>query len=178
MVVVVVGGWLVFGWFLQMFLGMINTYFAVIYSFGRGGSAWLWQVDWFVVSGDTLDFRMEVSLFFFLPSSSPRVLLVCWFPDWLLFRYLWFLCVGYLFGGWGGWERGIYLLPNTGHQNNTTKQLIQKPVSILHVIFHRLLHKCCFVAWKGDLPRKLAWCFVIINSVLFNPFVCLGRIHY
>ena len=31
-------------------------------------------------------------------------------------------------------------------QNNITKQLNQKHISILHPIFHRVAIKCCFVA--------------------------------
>ena len=34
----------------------------------------------------------------------------------------------------------------------------------------KLFFQCCFVAWKGGLPRKLdLLCFVIINSVALNP---------
>ena len=54
----------------------------------------------------------------------------------------------------------------TGYQSNTTKQLNQKQMSILHLIFHCLT--VVFSAWKGSLPPKFTRCFVIINSILLT----------
>ena len=59
---------------------------------------------------------------------------------------------------------------NTGHESNTTKQLNQTQISILHLIFIiYLLFKFCFIAWKkGFTPKIHILCFVIINSARFN----------
>ena len=111
--------------FYRCFWGMINTYFAVIYSFGRGGSAWLWQVDWFVVSGDTLDFRMEGSLFFLF---FLLLLEFCLFVDFLIGCCFvicgFFVWVIYSEGGVGG--NGVFtcfqiLDTKTTQQNSSSK---------------------------------------------------------
>ena len=66
------------------------------------------------------------------------------------------------------------ILSNTGHQNNITKQLNQKQISVLHLIFHRLTVVLVLIcSLKKELTPKIRMmCFVIINSVL-SYFLCV-----
>ena len=101
---------------------MINTYFAVIYSFGRGGSAWLWQVGWFVVSGDSLDFRMEGSLLFlFLLLLLEFCLLVDCLIGCCFVICGFFVWVIYLGGGNGVFTCFQILDTKTTQQNSSSK---------------------------------------------------------
>ena len=87
--------------------------------------------------------------------------------------------------------RVIVILPNTGHENNITKQLNLQQIRILHLMFHRLTVKALFCSLKGGITRKFRMlcfviinlcfviinlCFVLINSVLFNLFMCLDLV--
>ena len=60
------------------------------------------------------------------------------------------------------------ILSNTGYQNNITKQLNQKQISVLRLIFHRLTVVLVLIcSLKKELnPSIRMMCFVIINSVL------------
>ena len=62
-----------------------------------------------------------------------------------------------------------HIHPGTGHQNSImiTKQLNQKQINILHLIFHRVtVVKVLFCSsGKKGLSRKFACC-------VFSPFIC------
>ena len=48
--------------------------------------------------------------------------------------------------------------PFSSYKQDLYKQWEKTQISSLHFIFHHLIVKCCFVAWKMGLPWKFACC--------------------
>ena len=78
--------------------------------------------------------------------------------------------------GWGRlWRRAPEIKKNN-HTNNTTKQLNQKQISALYLIFNHLtVVSVLFCSLKKGLTPKIRMlCFVIIMSVPFITFYVFG----
>ena len=65
-------------------------------------------------------------------------------------------------------------LPSDGHENSVARRK-QRSVLVLHLIFRRLA--VAYVLYcnlkRGITPKIRMLCFVLANSVLFKPFLCL-----
>ena len=122
---------------------------------------WAWSAQCKTVAHSTALVHLvkntdAVTAWYFSASGGPVKFVVHWYPEKSFRKCRTLLCCVVLC--WGvtvsyQWSSYVVLKlckqqQNTGQQNNITKQLSQKQIRILHLIFHCLTVKFCFVAWK------------------------------